>query len=58
MRVCYDEDFSAHFQLDLQTLKAAKQQSCLSVTLTDGGMEVKPELASPSLTIVPWEEED
>jgi poly-beta-1,6-N-acetyl-D-glucosamine biosynthesis protein PgaD len=55
VKICFDQDFSARFQIDLQTLQAAKEQSCLSVTLTEGGMEVKPApaLASPTVTQPP-----
>lgn len=48
VRVCFDEDFSARYQLDLETLQEAKEQSCLLVTLTDDGMKVKSVTASPS----------
>jgi biofilm PGA synthesis protein PgaD len=47
VKICFDADFSAYYQLDLQTLQAAKEQSCLSVTLTDNGMEVQRMLALP-----------
>lgn len=40
--ICHDEDFCALYHLDLQTLRAAKEQHRLLVTLTDGRVEVKP----------------
>jgi poly-beta-1,6-N-acetyl-D-glucosamine biosynthesis protein PgaD len=39
--ICYDEDFSALYHLDLQTLLAAKKQDRLLVTLTGGQLEVQ-----------------
>jgi poly-beta-1,6-N-acetyl-D-glucosamine biosynthesis protein PgaD len=40
--ICYDEDFSALYHLDLQTLQAAKTKNRLLVTLTVGRLEVQP----------------
>jgi poly-beta-1,6-N-acetyl-D-glucosamine biosynthesis protein PgaD len=51
VRICFDEDFSARFHIDLQTLQAAKEQSYLSVTLTDSGMVVKPAPGPPSSSL-------
>jgi biofilm PGA synthesis protein PgaD len=49
--ICYDEDFSALYNLDLQTLQAAKTQNRLVVTLTDGRLEVQPPSGPPSLPV-------
>ena len=51
--VCYDEDFSALYHLDLSTLQAAKKQNRLLVTLTDGRVKVQSALGPSSLTVVP-----
>jgi poly-beta-1,6-N-acetyl-D-glucosamine biosynthesis protein PgaD len=47
--ICYDEDFSALYHLDLQTLQTAKTQNRLVVTLTDGRLEVQPPSGPPPL---------
>jgi poly-beta-1,6-N-acetyl-D-glucosamine biosynthesis protein PgaD len=47
--ICYDEDFSALYHLDLQTLQTAKTQNRLVVTLTDGRLEVQPPSGHPPL---------
>jgi poly-beta-1,6-N-acetyl-D-glucosamine biosynthesis protein PgaD len=51
--ICYDEDFSALYHLDLSTLQAAKEQNRLLVTLTDGRVEVLPTPGLSSLTVAP-----
>ncbi len=51
--ICYDEDFSALYHLDLQTLQAAKERNRLLVTLTDGSVEVQPAPGPSSLTVTP-----
>lgn len=40
--ICYDEDLCALSGLDLQTLRAAKEQARLLVALNDGRVAVKP----------------
>jgi poly-beta-1,6-N-acetyl-D-glucosamine biosynthesis protein PgaD len=40
--ICYDEDFSALYHLDLKTLQDAKKQSRLVVTLSDNCIKVQP----------------
>jgi len=47
--ICFDEDFSTRYHLDLQTLRAAKEEHRLSVTLADGCLEVKPASVSSVL---------
>jgi poly-beta-1,6-N-acetyl-D-glucosamine biosynthesis protein PgaD len=47
--ICYDEDFSALYHLDLQTLQKAKTQNRLVVTFTDGHLEVQPPSGPPPL---------
>jgi poly-beta-1,6-N-acetyl-D-glucosamine biosynthesis protein PgaD len=51
--ICFDEDFCDRYHLDVQTLQAAKQQPRLSVTLTDGRVEVKPAPVLSPLTKAP-----
>jgi poly-beta-1,6-N-acetyl-D-glucosamine biosynthesis protein PgaD len=40
--ICYDEDFSALYHLDLETLQEAKKQSRLVVSLYGGCIRVHP----------------
>ena len=40
--ICFDEDFASRYHLDLQTLRAAKEEPRLSVTLADDRIEVNP----------------
>jgi biofilm PGA synthesis protein PgaD len=49
VRICYDEDFAAFYNCDVQTLQAAKEQPRLVVTLTDGRIAVKSALTSSNL---------
>lgn len=51
--ICYDEDFSALYHLDLQTLQAVKEQNRLLVTLTDGRVDVQPAPGPSNLTVAP-----
>lgn len=59
--ICFDEDFAKRYHLGLETLQAAKEESRLAVTLTDGCLKVEPAApnpavvpASPLLTRAPW----
>lgn len=40
--ICYDEDFSALYHLNLEALQDAKKQSRLVVTLSDNCIKVQP----------------
>ena len=51
--ICYDEDFSALYHLDLQTLQAAKEQSRLLVTLSDGCVAVQRAPGPSRLPVAP-----
>jgi len=61
--ICFDEDFASRFHLDLQTLRAAKEEPRLSVTLADDRIEVNPPSgpgvlsAPPTLTGAPGRRE-
>jgi poly-beta-1,6-N-acetyl-D-glucosamine biosynthesis protein PgaD len=57
--ICFDEDFASRYHLNLQTLRAAKEESRLSVTLADDSIKVEPASgpsvlsASPTLPEAP-----
>jgi poly-beta-1,6-N-acetyl-D-glucosamine biosynthesis protein PgaD len=51
--ICYDEDFSALYHLDIQTLQVAKEQSRLLVTLANGRVAVRPAPGPMRLTVAP-----
>lgn len=61
--ICFDEDFASRYHLDLQTLRAAKEEPRLSVTLADDRIEVNPPSgpgvlsAPPTLTGAPGRRE-
>lgn len=42
VKICFDEDVSAQFHIDLETLQAAKMETCLLVNLTKDGIDVNP----------------
>lgn len=42
VKICSDGDISAQFHLDLETLQAAKTETCLLITLNKDGIEVNP----------------
>jgi poly-beta-1,6-N-acetyl-D-glucosamine biosynthesis protein PgaD len=45
--ICFDEDFANRYHLDLQTLRAAKEEPRLCVTLADEHIAVEPPSGSP-----------
>ncbi len=46
--ICFDEDFSSRYHIDLQTLRAAKEQPRLVVTFFDNTLAIQPEVKTVS----------